>query len=123
MVQKANDLLTPQSVGERVMLLRRRRNLSQSELAQRMTELGVSTQNGAVSKIETNLRAPTLLQLLAIARALEVAPEELGVRREDYAEATFLRDGETLALLERFVHSLHRRRDLRHLRSVPSPSD
>ena len=69
--------------GDILARLRRRANLSQRELAQRLAVYGVTVTNQAVSKWEKGSTQPSAEQFLALCRALDVEnlPVEFGGSR------------------------------------------
>jgi transcriptional regulator with XRE-family HTH domain len=114
MVQRATSATlpaedwTPGSIGERIRIIRERRQLQQTELAERMEQLGVPVSKSMVSRFERygntadprRSRRPQLEHMLAMARILEVSPADLGVTVDEYPEIRFLKDARTRALLE-----------------------
>jgi len=96
MAQRAQEVWTPQSVGERIGLIRRRQGLSQTELARRVSALGVQLHNSTLAQFESGRRRPSLEHLWAIAKVLGVKIGDLGATEEDYPGLAFLRDPEML---------------------------
>ncbi|GAA3617324.1 helix-turn-helix domain-containing protein [Streptomyces chitinivorans] len=65
-------------IAERVKEVRGRRGLTAQELADRLKEAGVPWDRGTVTKLETKRRQNvSVVELLALARALHVAPVHL----------------------------------------------
>lgn len=89
---------TPQgTVGRQMRFLRGRDGLSQTALAERLTELGMKVDGSAVTRMERGTRAITVNELVTIAKALDVPvpyllhsvsmPEvELQIARQDAAD-------------------------------------
>ena len=100
MAQSA-EVWLPETMGERIFMIRKKRHVSQRELARRIRTFGVSVDEPAISKLEKGERLPTLKQALAIARALGVSLGDLGASESQYPDARFFRDKETVVLLRR----------------------
>jgi transcriptional regulator with XRE-family HTH domain len=64
-------------VGPRIQALRREKGLTQAMLAARCGMLGWDVGENVVTKIETQIRCVVDVELLCLARALDVAPAEL----------------------------------------------
>ena len=71
-------------VGKNVRALRRKRRMTQQALSNRLELLGVYVCRGSVSRIEYGVRTVTDIELLAIARVLEVSVNELFEGNENY---------------------------------------
>lgn len=71
-------------VGKNVRALRRKRRMTQQALSNRLELLGVYVCRGSVSRIEYGVRTVTDIELLAIARVLEVSVNELFEGNEKY---------------------------------------
>jgi transcriptional regulator with XRE-family HTH domain len=85
MAQAEQAAWFPRSTSERAMLIRRRAGVKQSEIAERMAELGVTVNPSMLSLWENGRReGPNLIQAIAWAGALGVSPIDLGITREDY---------------------------------------
>ena len=59
-------------IGSRIAALRKKRHLTQGELAKQLGHLGVSVQTAAVTKWENGMTVPNAYQLIAICLALRV---------------------------------------------------
>jgi transcriptional regulator with XRE-family HTH domain len=68
---------TGKTVAERIKDLRKQRQMQQSDLARRMTELGRPMAASAISKIETGERRVDVDDLMAFAVALDTPPHRL----------------------------------------------
>lgn len=64
-------------IGSTVQAIRRRKGLTQALLAGRCGMLGWDVGENVITKIETHFRCVTDVELLCLAKALEVHPEEL----------------------------------------------
>lgn len=64
-------------VGPRIQALRREKGLTQAMLAARCGMLGWDVGENVVTKIETQIRCVVDAELLCLAKALDVAPEQL----------------------------------------------
>ena len=71
-------------VGKNVRALRRKRRMTQQAMSNRLELLGVYVCRGSVSRIEYGVRTVTDIELLAIARVLEVSVNELFEGNENY---------------------------------------
>ena len=69
-------------VGSRIRALRRERGLTQAMLAARCGMLGWDVGENVVTKIETQIRCVIDVELLCLAKALDVSPEQLLPSRE-----------------------------------------
>lgn len=109
------DPWQPQGMAERIMLIRRRRGMSQAALARAVTGLGVSVQEPTISSYETGRRRPAFGHLWAIAVVLDVGVSDLGATEEEYPELRLFRDPEVVQHIRCLVN---KRRDLRKLAPV-----
>lgn len=64
-------------IGENVKKFRKKRHISQAELANPLELLGVYVCRGSISRIETFTRTVTDIELYAIATVLKVRLDEL----------------------------------------------
>jgi transcriptional regulator with XRE-family HTH domain len=64
-------------IGHRISALRQEQGLTQAMLAARCGMLGWDVAENVVTKIETQIRCVTDLELLCLAQALNVPPEKL----------------------------------------------
>jgi transcriptional regulator with XRE-family HTH domain len=69
-------------VGPKMKALRQSKGLTQAMLAARCGMLGWDVAENVVTKIETQIRCVVDVELLCLAKALEVAPEQLLPGRE-----------------------------------------
>lgn len=65
-------VLSNKKIGERLRTIRRERGMTQSELAE-----AIGTHFTSISQIERGLRGLTIQQLVKLARALGVSPNEV----------------------------------------------
>ena len=65
-------------------MLREKRIMTQQALSDRLELLGVYVCRGSVSRIEDGIRTVTDIELLAIARVLEVSINDLFVGNENF---------------------------------------
>lgn len=71
-------------VGKNIKMLREKRIMTQQALSDRLELLGVYVCRGSVSRIEDGIRTVTDIELLAIARVLEVSINDLFVGNENF---------------------------------------
>src|SRR5687768_184091 len=79
------EAVTPvEAIKSRVREARNRKGMTAQELADRLKASGVPWDRGTVTKLETGHRQNvTVVELLALARALDIAPVHLLVPLED----------------------------------------
>ena len=73
---------TDEEIGENVRTYRRAAGLSQTALAERLSEVGLPMSQQTVQKIESGARALKLTEGTVIGRALNIRPEWLLARQE-----------------------------------------
>lgn len=71
-------------VGKNIRLHRKKRRMTQQALSNRLELLGVYVCRGSVSRIEYGVRTVTDIELLAIARVLEVSVNDLFTGNEHF---------------------------------------
>ena len=71
-------------VGKNIRALRRKRRMTQQALSNRLELLGVYVCRGSVSRIEYGVRTVTDIEILAIAKVLEVSIGDLFVGTDGY---------------------------------------
>ena len=71
-------------VGKNIRTLRRKRRMTQQALSNRLELLGVYVCRGSVSRIEYGVRTVTDIEILAIAKVLEVSIGDLFVGTDGY---------------------------------------
>lgn len=64
-------------VGPKIRQIRYQQDLTQNELSARIGRLGWDISRGTLSQIEAQLRCVTDFELLCLAKALKVSPENL----------------------------------------------
>ncbi len=100
------EVFTPQAIGEKIRFIRERRRMTQTALAQRLTNLGVPTDPSMVARFEQygveggNSRRPSILHMVAIALALNVGLPDLGVTEEEFPKLRLLRQEQLVRLLQ-----------------------
>ena len=103
------EVFIPEGIGERIRFIRERRRISQSDLARKLRERGVSVHQSVLARFERwgadppdpNARKPQFRHLLVIAEILNVKLSQLGVTEEEYPELRFLRDP---AYVKKHIH-------------------
>jgi transcriptional regulator with XRE-family HTH domain len=100
MGRQAEDLWTPIYLGERIATVRRRRGLSQKELAAKIRSFGVGVSDSMVTRFEQygsenpNARKPQFAHLWVIAHILDVdVRRDLGATEDEYPELALIRRG------------------------------
>ena len=73
-------------VGKNIRVLRRKRGMTQQALSNKLELLGVYVCRCSVSRIEDGSRTVTDIELLAIAKVLEVSIGELFLGNENFFE-------------------------------------
>lgn len=73
-------------VGKNVRAIRRKKKMTQQALSNKLELLGVYVCRGSVSRIEYGIRTVTDIELLAIAKVLDVSINDLYVNLENYFE-------------------------------------
>lgn len=73
-------------VGKNVRAIRRKKKMTQQALSNKLELLGVYVCRGSVSRIEYGVRTVTDIELLAIAKVLDVSINDLYVNLENYFE-------------------------------------
>ena len=71
-------------VGKNIRTIRKKRRMTQQALSNKLELLGVYVCRGSVSRIEYGVRTVTDIELLAIARVLEVSVGDLFLGSEHY---------------------------------------
>ena len=71
-------------VGKNIRTIRKKRRMTQQALSNKLELLGVYVCRGSVSRIEYGVRTVTDIELLAIARVLEVSVGDLFLGNEHY---------------------------------------
>lgn len=71
-------------VGSNVRMFRRKKRMTQQALSNKLELLGVYVCRGSVSRIEYGVRTVTDIELLAIARVLEVSVNDLFCGNENF---------------------------------------
>jgi len=89
-------VLSKNKVGERIRAIRRERGITQSELAQLL-----DTHFTSISQIERGLRGVTVQQLVKLANALHVTPNEILLNGKGASPALSIRRSRILRRLER----------------------
>lgn len=64
-------------IGRNLTILRKKRHLSQRDLAQKLQLLGYDMDKNVITRIETNQRYVTDIELQALVQILDVTYEEL----------------------------------------------
>lgn len=83
-MEQAEAVTPVEAIKSRVREARNRKGMTAQELADRLKASGVPWDRGTVTKLETGHRQNvTVVELLALARALDVAPIHLLVPLED----------------------------------------
>lgn len=95
----ADRLWKPRYLGEAIATLRRRRGLSQKQLAAEVRAYGVALEDTNLSRFERwgsgepGARKPSFAQVWVIAEILGVKVSELGAVEEDFPELGLIRQG------------------------------
>jgi transcriptional regulator with XRE-family HTH domain len=77
-MQRQKDLNRDKNIiGERLRLLRKQEKISQRDLARRLQLLGVDIDRNVITRIETNKRYVSDIELKAIAKIFHVSYEYL----------------------------------------------
>lgn len=110
----ARELTLEESLGAQIRQLRRRAELTGSDLA---TAAGISL--GMLSKIENGQISPSLSTLQAVCRALNIPLSQLFATAEEQRDCSFVRAGQGVAIERRGTKAGHHYRLLGHLLSGP----
>jgi transcriptional regulator with XRE-family HTH domain len=89
-------VLSNKSIGERLRAIRRERGMTQAELAEVL-----DTHFTSISQIERGLRGITVQQLVKLANALQVTPNELLLNGKGSSPALSTRSSRILRRLQR----------------------
>ena len=108
------ELTLEESLGAQIRQLRRRAELTGSDLA---TAAGISL--GMLSKIENGQISPSLATLQAVCRALTVPLSQLFATAEEQRDCSFVRAGQGVIIDRRGTKAGHRYSLLGHLLSGP----
>jgi transcriptional regulator with XRE-family HTH domain len=90
----------PETLGQRLMMLRIKTGWSQETVSRKAREIGAFLDGPALSKVENDQRKPTLPQAIALARIYGIEPNQLGLRRSDFDEAAFWMEEENRSVLQ-----------------------
>ena len=78
------DSVNTNIVGKNIRFHRKKRHMTQQALSNRLELLGVYVCRGSISRIEYGMRTVTDIELLAIARVLEVSVNDLFAGNENF---------------------------------------
>lgn len=92
MSEPAARVWAAETLGERLMLARKRAGLSQGQLAEALRAMGVPIDRSMITRFEADTRRPSFAHVWAIAKVLGVTVRDLGATEEEYPELRFLRD-------------------------------